>query len=343
MITLQTINNSFYFINDLVIKPNSSLEIDEATLDYNDIKRILLAIASKRLAVSENDLELLNEKEKDTSPTISPSNLKTINGESLLGTGDIVVNSNQSIIEYNTSTSPYRRFFDDFMIATTSIGDTGIYNYTSSAANLVSQQSSNISGGATGVLTSSLSSPPTSYGHLYSVNRDLICPRMLVGEYRYYESLTKPRFAFAGPTPNTQIAVGFFSAVTNLTGISTAYYVTYLASTKTFVGIIKNQGVISTFNFAEAPPNFDDLQYKKMGVKIEKLPTIDPGTGWNILQITFIVGTYTLVTTTTNNSSNTYFGTGTIYTRENTAQDASNTYQLQTDYADYIIYRPDRS
>lgn len=273
---------------------------------------------------------------------VSGTNLKTINGESLLGAGNIVA-SGGSVIEYNTPTSPYRRIFDDFMVASATLNDITKYNLTTSGASLITQQSgNNPNAGSTGVLTVNLTTAASAFSHVYGLNRTLILPNMLVGEYNYYESAIKPRYFF-NTTPNTLMAVGFFGGTGNLSAIPDGFYVAYQATTETFVGFIKNNGVVSTFNFLETIPAFNVQQYKKFSVRIERLTLTDYLSGRGIFEITFGVDSIFRKTTLEYDKRSIFFGPGTLFTRENQGQSTGNTVNLQIDYADHIIYRPDRS
>ena len=56
MITITTINNSWYFLGDLVIKPNSSSTYQEENLSKNQAKDLLESVSSKRVSLSSEDL-----------------------------------------------------------------------------------------------------------------------------------------------------------------------------------------------------------------------------------------------------------------------------------------------
>lgn len=56
MITITTINNSWYFLGDLVIKPNSSSTYQEENLSKNQAKDLLESVSSKRVSLSPEDL-----------------------------------------------------------------------------------------------------------------------------------------------------------------------------------------------------------------------------------------------------------------------------------------------
>lgn len=62
MITITTINNSWYFIEDLVIKPNSSSVYDENTLNKSQAKDLLESVESKRISLSSDDLLKVQNK-----------------------------------------------------------------------------------------------------------------------------------------------------------------------------------------------------------------------------------------------------------------------------------------
>ncbi len=56
MITITTINNSWYFLGNLVIKPNSSSTYQEENLSKNQAKDLLESVSSKRVNLSSEDL-----------------------------------------------------------------------------------------------------------------------------------------------------------------------------------------------------------------------------------------------------------------------------------------------
>lgn len=56
MITINTINNSWYFIKETVIKPNTSLTYDETLLNKSETKDLLESVSSKRVSLSSEDL-----------------------------------------------------------------------------------------------------------------------------------------------------------------------------------------------------------------------------------------------------------------------------------------------
>lgn len=56
MITINTINNSWYFIKETVIKPNASLTYDETLLNKSETKDLLESVSSKRVSLSSEDL-----------------------------------------------------------------------------------------------------------------------------------------------------------------------------------------------------------------------------------------------------------------------------------------------
>lgn len=94
MITITTINNSWYFINDdFRIRPNETEVYDETTLTYRQVRDLLNAEINNRIVLSEADKEILNSRLSILDGNISESELKTINGESILGSGDISVGS----------------------------------------------------------------------------------------------------------------------------------------------------------------------------------------------------------------------------------------------------------
>lgn len=91
MITITTINNSWYFIEDFKIRPNQTAMYDETTLNYKQVRDLLNAELNKRITLSVQDKEILTSKYEQLDGRISETELKTINGESILGTGDLVV------------------------------------------------------------------------------------------------------------------------------------------------------------------------------------------------------------------------------------------------------------
>ena len=56
MITITTINNSWYFLGGLVIKPNSSSTYQEENLNKSQAKDLLESVSSKRVSLSSEDL-----------------------------------------------------------------------------------------------------------------------------------------------------------------------------------------------------------------------------------------------------------------------------------------------
>ena len=56
MITITTINHSWYFIKETVIKPNASLTYDETLLNKSETKDLLESVSSKRVSLSPEDL-----------------------------------------------------------------------------------------------------------------------------------------------------------------------------------------------------------------------------------------------------------------------------------------------
>lgn len=103
MITINTINNSWYFISSFVIEPNSSATYDETTLTKLQARDLLLALDAKRIFMSYADLELVRAVKNGGNQVpidnglpkqdalVSGDNIKTINGVSLLGSGNIEI------------------------------------------------------------------------------------------------------------------------------------------------------------------------------------------------------------------------------------------------------------
>lgn len=56
MITINTINHSWYFIKETIIKPNTSLTYDETLLNKSETKDLLESVSSKRISLSSEDL-----------------------------------------------------------------------------------------------------------------------------------------------------------------------------------------------------------------------------------------------------------------------------------------------
>ena len=93
MITITTINNSYYFIGNLVIQPNSSAVVDETILSYQNLRDIVLAEQNKRITLSNTDLNAVKSEMNAKDGKIDESSFKTINGETILGSGDLEINS----------------------------------------------------------------------------------------------------------------------------------------------------------------------------------------------------------------------------------------------------------
>lgn len=93
MITITTINNSYYFIGNLVIQPNSSAVVDETILSYQKLRDIVLAEQNKRITLSNTDLNAVKSEMNAKDGKIDESSFKTINGESIIGSGDLEINS----------------------------------------------------------------------------------------------------------------------------------------------------------------------------------------------------------------------------------------------------------
>lgn len=91
MITITTINNSYYFIGNLVIQPNNSAVVDETILSYQNLRDIVLAEQNKRITLSNTDLNAVKSEMNAKDGKIDESSFKTINGESIIGSGDLVL------------------------------------------------------------------------------------------------------------------------------------------------------------------------------------------------------------------------------------------------------------
>lgn len=103
MITITTINNSWYFLGDLVIKPNSSSVYDENLLTYEQVKDLLSSLQNKRVQLSEEDVEVLEKRLEATDGHISENEIKTINGISLIGEGDIEIDGSQALSDLQSA------------------------------------------------------------------------------------------------------------------------------------------------------------------------------------------------------------------------------------------------
>ena len=62
MITITTINNSWYFIKEIVIKPNTSVVYDEMLLNRSQAKDLLESISSQRVNLSSEDLVKVQDR-----------------------------------------------------------------------------------------------------------------------------------------------------------------------------------------------------------------------------------------------------------------------------------------
>ena len=92
IINITTINESYYFIKNKVIGPNSTGDVDADTLTYTEIRDLIYAELNLRITLSEQDREELNKLLVLKDNQISEAELKTINGESIVGEGDITTN-----------------------------------------------------------------------------------------------------------------------------------------------------------------------------------------------------------------------------------------------------------
>lgn len=103
MITINTINNSWYFIEDFVIKPNSSEEFDESLLSFEQTRDLLNAQRNQRISLSVQDKGILEQRLELLDGHLSQNELKTINGISLVGTGDVSVGSSQATTDLESA------------------------------------------------------------------------------------------------------------------------------------------------------------------------------------------------------------------------------------------------
>jgi len=103
LITISTINNSWYFIEDFVIKPNSSEEFDESLLSFEQTRDLLNAQINDRISLSVQDKGILEQRLELLDRRISQNELKTINGVSLVGTGDVSVGASQATTDLESA------------------------------------------------------------------------------------------------------------------------------------------------------------------------------------------------------------------------------------------------
>lgn len=97
MITITTINNSWYFINDnFRIRPNETEVYDETTLTYRQVRDLLNAEVNNRVTLSAPDKLVLEQKLELLDGNLDVSELKTINGSSLAGPGNIAITVNST-------------------------------------------------------------------------------------------------------------------------------------------------------------------------------------------------------------------------------------------------------
>jgi len=97
MITITTINNSWYFINDdFRIRPNETEVYDETTLTYRQVRDLLNAEVNNRVTLSAPDKLVLEQKLERLDGNLDVSELKTINGSSLAGPGNIAITVNST-------------------------------------------------------------------------------------------------------------------------------------------------------------------------------------------------------------------------------------------------------
>lgn len=68
MITINTINHSWYFIKETVIKPNASLTYDETLLNKSETKDLLESVSSKRVSLSSEDLIKVQNRYNSFNP-----------------------------------------------------------------------------------------------------------------------------------------------------------------------------------------------------------------------------------------------------------------------------------
>ena len=372
MITIKSLQQTFFFLGiegQLVsLKPNEQIIIDETKLNARQLKEIINLTVEDKIELLDYSLNQLKDKLEELSPLsstslktingesivgsgdinlstmlaskqdslVSGTNLKTINGESLLGAGNIVA-SGGSVIEYNTPNSPYRRFFEDFVNATTTSTGTPFYLFNNGTGNAIVNQLTSVRT-ETGVIIAELAASGTSAFNLYSVYRSFTYPYMLVGEFREYTtSVVVSDYMNLPITGNNLSIVAGFSTVGTITA---GAYIEYNSILQKFFGVIR-QNSISTFHEFPVQPTLvaNDVPFV-LKVRIERI--LPAATGVKSIVATFTVGGQTLSVPFENNSSNTYIGVGNIYGRVNTSVSGYATTRVITDYSDYIIYRPDR-
>lgn len=108
MITITTINNSWYFLGDLVIKPNSSSTYQEENLSKNQAKDLLESVSSKRVSLSSEDLIKVQDR-YDSFKCVSNADLnEALNNKASLGADGRILSEqlpNITDISGNSATS----------------------------------------------------------------------------------------------------------------------------------------------------------------------------------------------------------------------------------------------
>lgn len=102
MITITTINNSYYFIGDFVVRPNSKGTYNESLLNYAQARDLLISREKARITLSQEDADKIEVIKGLLDPVITPEdlmakqdklvdtvNIKTVASKSILGAGDL--------------------------------------------------------------------------------------------------------------------------------------------------------------------------------------------------------------------------------------------------------------
>ena len=96
MITIKSLQQTFFFLEiegQLVsLKPNEQIIIDETKLNARQLKEIINLTVEDKIELLDYSLNQLKDKLEELSP-LSTTSLKTINGESIVGNGDIGVST----------------------------------------------------------------------------------------------------------------------------------------------------------------------------------------------------------------------------------------------------------
>lgn len=109
MITITTINDSWYFIDTFRVLPNASGTYDENNLTWENARDLIYSYESKRIDLSAADLAKIKAIEDALNPVasaadvntkqdrlVSTVNIKSINGQTILGSGDLTVSAEDS-------------------------------------------------------------------------------------------------------------------------------------------------------------------------------------------------------------------------------------------------------